>query len=133
MEVTREEFYRAIDSLKSDLRDDIGGIQDRLDTLNGRTGKSELAIGKLEQRVDGAERTISRRRLDDEEDAVVAEGRHRRNARDGTAAVLAEDGGAYVSTREKALIGFGLAVVMVLLKVLELVGTKLWDVMTHKP
>ncbi len=132
MEVTREEFYRAIDSLKSDLRDDIGGIQDRLDTLNGRTGKNELAIGKLEQRVDGAERVISRRRLDDEEDAVVAEGRHRRNARDGASDAWAEDTASHITRREKALIGFGLAVVMVLMKVLELVGTTLWDVVKHK-
>lgn len=46
MDVSREEFYRAVD----DIRQDIAGVNGRLDTLNGRTRKNEREIAVLRDR-----------------------------------------------------------------------------------
>ena len=130
MEITRDEFYRAVDSLKSDLREDLQAIQGRLDVLNGRTGKNEVEIGRLDTRLKNTEHEIFRRRRDDAQDAAIASGRQKRNVREGTGEAWAE---SIVTKRERALIGFGLVILTVILKVLELMGTKLWELLTHKP
>ncbi len=46
MDVSRDEFYRAI----QDIREDIAGVNARLDTLNGRTRSSEQDIAVLKDR-----------------------------------------------------------------------------------
>jgi len=46
MDVSREEFYRAVD----DIRQDIAGVNGRLDKLNGRTRTNEIDIGVLKDR-----------------------------------------------------------------------------------
>jgi len=131
MEVSREEFYRALGGLKDDLREDLHAITARLDKLNGRTGKNEVEVGKLDTRLRSAEQKIYRRRLDDDEDDVTASDRHRRDRNEGQGEAWAE---STVSHREKALIGFGLVVLTVMIKVLEVMGSKLWEVLTvHKP
>ena len=123
MDITRDEFYRAVDGLKSDLREDLQRIDGRLDVLNGRTGKSEIDIGKLDTRVRNTEHEIFRRRRDDHDQP--------HNRREGQGEAWAA---AAVTKREGALIGFGLVILTATLKVLELVGTKLWEVlMVHKP
>lgn len=39
-DVSRDEFYRAVD----DIKELVGGINGRLDTLNGRTRRAEIKI-----------------------------------------------------------------------------------------
>ena len=130
MEITSDQFYRAIDSLKADLREDLQAIQGRLDVLNGRTGKSEVEIGRLDSRLKNTERELFRRRNDPEDSGTITT-RHKRQTRDGTGEAWAEE---RITKREKGLIAFGFIVVSVMLKILELVGTKFWDVVTaHKP
>ena len=46
MDVSRDEFYRAI----QDVREDIAGVNMRLDTLNGRTRNAEQDIAVLKDR-----------------------------------------------------------------------------------
>ena len=46
MDVSRDEFYRAI----LDIREDIAGVNNRLDELNGRTRSAETDIAVLKDR-----------------------------------------------------------------------------------
>jgi hypothetical protein len=43
--------------VRVDLKDRIDGVNDRLDVLNGRTGKSEIEIAVLRDRSERAERS----------------------------------------------------------------------------
>lgn len=43
--------------LRNDLISRVEGVHERLDTLNGRTGKSEIAIAVLQDRSERSERT----------------------------------------------------------------------------
>lgn len=129
VEITRDEFYRAVRELKADLREDIQAVVSRLDGLNGRTGKNEVEIGVLNTRVDLAEHEVFRRRRDQEDSGAISV-RSKRQTRNGTGEAWAEE---RITPREKALIGFGLVILSATLKVLELVGTKLWHVLMSKP
>lgn len=125
MEITSEQFYRAIESLKDDLREDLQAIQRRLDVVNGRTGKNEVEIGKIDTRLKNTEHEIFRRRRDLEDSGAI-QVRSKRQTRTGTGEAWADE---RITKREKALIAFGLVILSAMLKVLELVGTKLWHVM----
>ena len=46
MDVSRDEFYRAIDEVKAGIQ----GVHDRLDALNGRTRGCETQIAVLQDR-----------------------------------------------------------------------------------
>jgi len=89
---------------------------EQLRAINGRVGRTEVELGKQDARIKNTEHELFRRRRADHQ------GQGEEWAR------------AAVSKRESALIGFGLVILTVLLKTLELVGTKLWDVLvTHRP
>ncbi len=134
MEITRDEFYRAVDSLKADLKEDIRGVHDRLDTLNGRTSKTEIVLEGLRVRVDSHETDMVRIRREDNEDAALALIRRRRNVREGQGEEWAEVAASTVTKREKALIGLGFVALSFALTLLQLLGTKLWELATvHKP
>lgn len=118
MEITRDDLRQAIGDLKTDLKEDLQAISAHLATLNGRTGKGEIERENLRTRLVSVEKEMirhpNRRRDDHGEGAAWATGS--------------------VSKREGALIGFGLVIITVLIKVLELVGTKLWHVLlSSKP
>jgi len=55
MNISRDEFHDAVGVIRGDIR----GVQDRLDTLNGRTRANELAIVRLQER----QREGSKKRL----------------------------------------------------------------------
>ena len=55
-EVTREDLREAIRDMREALRDGFGGLNERLDTLNGRTRKSEEALGRHDERLLALER-----------------------------------------------------------------------------
>lgn len=118
MEITREDLRQAIGDLKADLKEDLQAISGHLATLNGRTGKGEVDRENLRTRLGSVEKELyrhaQRRKTDEGEGAAWATGT--------------------VTKREGALIGFGMVIITVLIKVLELVGTKLWHVlMSSKP
>jgi ribosomal 50S subunit-associated protein YjgA (DUF615 family) len=50
-DVTREELRELRAEFRADLRDEIRPILERLDRLNGRTQRNELAIAVLQTRV----------------------------------------------------------------------------------
>lgn len=99
---TREEFYRAIDALKADLREHVNGINERLDTLNGRTGKGEIEIGVIGQRVTGLEKEVY--------------ARPRRRAEE------ISDERRSVGKKDLGLAGLGVALLAVALKLLIMTG-----------
>jgi tetrahydromethanopterin S-methyltransferase subunit G len=54
------ELKERLSDMKDDIRDDIRGIHDRLDALNGRTRKNESDIAVLQDR-DSADRQVAKR------------------------------------------------------------------------
>ncbi len=118
IQISREEFYRSISDLKADLKEDLAGIQQRLDQLNMRTGKGEVADATLQARVTSVEKEVfdhpNRRQVD----------------RVGQGEVWA----SAFTRRERTMIALGLFLVAGVLRAIELLGTKLWEVlMTHHP
>ena len=92
---SREEFERLYTSMDAGFK----GIHDRLDTLNGRTGKGEVSDAEIRQRVTSLEKevfTMPRRRASD------SDGR--------------------ISKREGALLGLGLGILALILKLCLLLG-----------
>lgn len=126
MDISRDEFYRVIQDLKVDLKEDLAAIRDHLGTLNGRTLKGEVSDAELRLMV-----TELRKERDAQERYQDRRPRHSGGG-EGVGQGEAWASNA-VSKREGALIGFGLVIVTVLMKALELVGTKLWDVLVHHP
>ncbi len=124
---SREEFAAFTGRLYKTIDDGFAAINDRLDIVNGRTGKSEVEIGKLDIRLSSAEQKLFRRRQDEDSGTIQT----KRTTRPGTGAAWAEE---RVTKREGALIGLGLTVLVTVLKVLEVLGTKLFHVlMANKP
>lgn len=117
MDITRDEFYRAISDLKADVRQDLQGITRHLETLNGRTGKGEVADAEVRVRVTTLEEEAKRHR-------------QRRSVDAGEGATWAA---AAVTKREGYLIGLGLTILVAVLKVLEVAGTKLVHLLSTKP
>lgn len=64
---TREEFDRAHESLLDQMRVGFTGINTRLDALNGRIGKSEVAQGQADIKLKNLEREVFHRRSEDAE------------------------------------------------------------------
>lgn len=87
-DLSRDEFYRAIDGLKTDLTSDIGGIHDRLDTLNGRTGKGEVERAELKQRIVSVEKEVFRRRHGERSSSGGAQSTSRLSKKDTGLAAL---------------------------------------------
>lgn len=50
MAVSENEFERAFNALREDMKAGFGGVNARLDQLNGRTGRNETAIAILQDR-----------------------------------------------------------------------------------
>jgi hypothetical protein len=113
----REEFTAFTNRVYQAIEHGFSDINDRLDVLNGRTGKNEVVAGELGVRIKNVEHELFR----------TPRRRHTDHAGDG------ERWGLAFSKREGMLIGFGLVVIEVLLKILEAVGTQLWNVIVHKP
>lgn len=57
LDITREEFYRAID----DVKELVAGTHTRLDALNGRTRTTEINVAALTVVVDNIKATDKRR------------------------------------------------------------------------
>lgn len=106
MEISRDEFYRAIDALRDDLKDGLAGTHDRLDVLNGRTLKGEVAHAELRADFRGLEKVVYRRRRTDAGD---------------------DDEPERSPAMRKGLITLGLSVIIALLKLIEF----LWDKLAH--
>lgn len=115
MELTREEFYRAIDSLKSDVKEDVGAILSKLVSLEGRAGRGEVVAENHRTRILSLEKTRAK------------DGPRRR--RSDTAGEGEEWASAFTK-REYALMSLGFAVVMVLTRVIWFLGDKLWHVLS---
>lgn len=100
----RAEFKAFTDRLYQTTDDGFRGVHDRLDVLNGRTQKGEVASAELRSRVVSLEKEIFRRRVTD-----------------------GPDGGPgpavpFFTKREKALVGLGVVVVGALMKFMLLAG-----------
>lgn len=136
MDITRDEFYRAIGDLKgniqdvkTDLKEDIHGVHERLDTQNGRLGKSEIKVAELTVIVARVDAEMLRIRRDDAEDTAVAMIRQRRHQ--APVAPVAEAVAASKDVRR--LLAGGLVALTVALRIIELLAVKVWELMTHKP
>lgn len=115
---SREEFTAFTERLYETMDGGFAKINARLDLLNGRTLKGELESENHRTRLVSLEKELfhrpSRRRDDEGQGAAWAK--------------------ATVTKREGYYIGVGLAVLVAVLKVLEVVGTKLVHVlMSSKP
>lgn len=115
---TRAEFTAFVTRCYDTMDQGFEGVNTRLDVLNGRTVRLEVADGMFAVRMAAVE-----------DDLQYHGPRRRRSDQAGNG----EQWAGAVTKREGALIGFGLVILTVILKVLEVVGTKLWDVLTHKP
>lgn len=114
MPISSDEFNRAIAGLDGQLQT----ITRHLEKLNGRTETNALELVRVAGRVTNIEEKL----LDHP---------NRRKEDQGQGASWAE---ATVTKREGALIGLGLAILVGVLRVLEVTGTKLWHVlMSAKP
>lgn len=98
---SREEFAAFTTRIYQQMDDGFSGVHDRLDTLNGRTGKGEV------------ERENHRTRIVNLEKEIFAAPRRR----SGDVATA-----PFFTKREGALVGLGIAVIGALLKVLLLSG-----------
>jgi hypothetical protein len=112
-EVSREEFAAFCDRMYASMDDGFKGVHGRLDVLNGRTLKGEIDRENLRTRLVTVERELIRHP-------------NRRKSDAGDGATWAA---AAVTKREGYLIGLGLTVLITVLKVLEVLGTKLVHVL----
>lgn len=55
---SREEFKAFTERIYRQMDDGFGGVHERLDVLNGRTGKGEVADAELRQRVTSVEKEV---------------------------------------------------------------------------
>lgn len=102
---SREEFKAFVDRVYQQMDDGFSGVHERLDTLNGRTGKGEVERENLRTRIVSLEKeTFSepRRRVTD--------------------VISAPPPPSFFSKREGALVTLGVAAVATLLKLLLLSG-----------
>lgn len=100
--LTRDEFKGFTERLYQTTDDGFRGVHDRLDTLNGRTLKGEIAHAELKARLISVEKEVFRRRADDHAVPIATP--------------------SYFTKREKALVGLGILFVTALVKVLLMAG-----------
>jgi hypothetical protein len=98
---SRAEFTAFCDRLYEQMDAGFNGVHERLDTLNGRTGKGEVADAELRARITSVEKEVFNE--------------PRRRSGDTPAPPL-------FTKREGALVALGIGVVGALLKVLLLSG-----------
>jgi len=114
----RAEFSAFTERVYDTMRDGFDGINRRLDLLNGRTGKTEVAAGKLDTRMRNVEHEVFRN----------PQRRHSDHAGEG------EKWAASFTKREGGLITLGFVVIYGLLRGLEVVGgIALKLLMAHRP
>lgn len=101
--LTRDEFKGFTERLYQTTDDGFRGVHDRLDMLNGRTLKGEIAHAELKARLTSVEKEVFRRRADDHTTVPIATP-------------------SYFTKREKALVGLGILFVTALVKVLLMAG-----------
>lgn len=73
-ELTKDDLRDVRDTLSEQLRDGFAGAHSRLDALNGRMGKSEVAIGQHHVRLANVEHQVFQRRRGDPDDADPGDG-----------------------------------------------------------
>lgn len=100
---SRAEFKAFTERVYEQMDDGFSGVHSRLDVLNGRTGKGEVADAELRQRITSVEKEVF-----DEP---------RRRATDVPAPAP-----PFFTKREGALVALGVAVVGALLKLMLLSG-----------
>lgn len=101
---TRAEWQRLYQTMDAGF----AGVHQRLDVLNGRTAKGEIADAELRSRVTNLEKEVFA--LPRREDSKASE--------------------AGFTKREAALGAIGVTIVMALIKVVEIMGTKIWTLLT---
>lgn len=100
---SRAEFKAFTDRIYQQMDDGFTGVHDRLDVLNGRTGKGEVADAELRQRITGVEKEVfnePRRRATDPPTPAPP----------------------FFTKREGALVALGVAVIGALLKLMLVSG-----------
>jgi hypothetical protein len=112
--LTRDEFKATMDRLYDTTDQGFKAMNERLDQLNGRTLKGEIADAELRTRVTSLEKELFSRP------------RRRRQDHAGEG----EEWAAAFTKREYALMSLGIAVIGVLLKLIEFLGERLWHVLT---
>lgn len=116
---TREEFDAFSDRLYHQMDDGFRGVHERLDRLNDRTGKGEVADAEVRTRMISLEKEIFR-------------GRGRRLS-DRTEPEETDDAlkPMRFTKREATIIGAGLSIIFGLMKLVEFLGGKVYDLLTH--
>jgi len=105
--------WREFARLEVAIKEGFDSTHRRLDLVNGRVGTSEKEIVRLESDIKNIGREVFRRRNAD----------HQGQGEEWATSA--------VSKREGALIGLGLVILVTVLKVLEVVGTKFWETLTR--
>lgn len=105
--------WREFSRLEATIKEGFASTHLRLDGINGRVGKTELANENHRARIVSLEKTTFHRRRAD----VSGQGE--------------EWAERAVSKREGALIGLGLSILVVVLELLRVIGKALWDTLTH--
>jgi hypothetical protein len=107
---SRAEYTSFVERVYHTMEAGFEQINERLDVLNGRTGKGEIADAEIKARVVSLEKEVfqrPRRRAEDHDEF------EQRN-----------------SKREAALVAAGLAIIMALIRLAEFLGAKLWAALT---